>query len=178
MNTRESGDRNLHLLFLCAHTLPSPVCLGFIRLCVLFVVRLIANEYKKRNNQNFSCSDFVCFFVKMEGISKGSDLWKEKQGSPCIQESKILAKLFKRPPALCLSSFILSARAGCMTWRAAWIACAVRMRTNNGCKSWKKHCNLNSSQISLNFIHLFARLVISIFNLSSLFVRPDVFYRV
>ena len=39
-----------------------------------FVEKLITYEYKKRNDQNLLVFRCFCIFVKMERISKGSDL--------------------------------------------------------------------------------------------------------
>ena len=52
----------------------------------------VSREHKRRSICNFSLTDYY-FFVKMDKIRKGSDLRKEKWGSPSIQENKIAANL-------------------------------------------------------------------------------------
>jgi len=70
---------------------------------------------------------FPFFWQKMEKISKESDLWKEKRGSPTISESKLYLKLAHPVPGPILTyiSFLACAL-------AVWCSVTLRMRSNDG----------------------------------------------
>ena len=50
--------------------------------------------------KTYHAQNFFFFFVVMERIRKGSDLPKNKWGSPCIQQKYSRTKLTQRPSAL------------------------------------------------------------------------------
>jgi len=60
---------------------------GYLKAMHTRIRRKIGSLVSKKSKINKSHDQMFLVFVKMERIGKGSDLSKEKLGSPCIYES-------------------------------------------------------------------------------------------